>query len=151
MTTAVQFDWRRIEGKGLILASLGWSLLAQIPVVFWGIILLNLDLNEYFIGVIGTIIGVVIILATLSCTLAEDWDPFQIPTLKKVVSFSSIYILLYLVTFFGFFIIIEDLIPLGFIGGGLNPEQRYFGAIFLALTIIAIVTFSYYKLKQFLR
>ena len=151
MTSVVQFEWSRLEGIGLIITSLGWALIAQIPILYWGIILLNLDLNEYFLGVIGTVLGVAIILATLSCTFAEEWIPSEVPTLKKVVAFSSFFILLFLTIFFSFFIIIEGLIPTGLIGEGLNPEQRYFSAIFLGLAVIGVLTFAYYKLKHFFR
>ncbi len=151
MTSVVQFEWNRLEGIGLIITALGWAIIAQIPVLYWGIILLNLDLNEYLLGVIGTTFGVAIILATLACTFAEEWNPSEVPTLKKVVTFSSFFILLFLIIFFGFFIIVEGLIPRGLIGEGLNPEQRYFSAIFLGLATIAILTYAYYKLKHFFR
>ncbi|MFX0015589.1 MAG: hypothetical protein ACFFB2_11595 [Promethearchaeota archaeon] len=146
MTTAVQFSWRRLEGLGLIIVALGWGFLAQFPPAFFALTLLYFDLETYFIAFFGTLIGTSIILATISCSLTEDWDDSTIPTLKSITTFSMILTLIFLGGFFLFFIL-EPFFPPEFTN--LVPSQRYFSAITLSLAIIGITTFFIYKTKKF--
>lgn len=146
MATATQFSWSRLEGLGLISAALGCGFLAQLPPTYFTLSLLYLNLETYFIALIGTLIGTSIILATISCSLAEDWDDFNIPNLKNVITFSFFFALVYIGGFFLFYIL-EPIFPPEFTN--LVPSQRYFSAIALALTSVGVITFLIYIFKKF--
>ena len=146
MTTAPQFSWSRLEGLGLIAAALGCGFLAQLPPTYFALSLLYLNLETFFIALIGTLLGTCIILATISCSLAEDWNDLIVPNLKNVITFSFFFTLVYIGGFFLFFFI-EPIFPPEFTN--LVPSQRYFSAIALALTSVGIITFLTYKFKKF--
>lgn len=146
MTTAPQFSWSRLEGLGLIAAALGCGFLAQLPPTYFALSLLYLNLETFFIALIGTLLGSCIILATISCSLAEDWNDFIEPNLKNVTTFSFFFTLVYIGGFFLFFLF-EPIFPPEFTN--LVPSQRYFSAIALALTSVGIITFLTYKFKKF--
>ncbi len=147
MAAVVQFSWSRLEGLGLIAAALGWGFLAQIPPTYFALTLLYLNPMTYFFALWGTILGSSIILATISCSLAEDWNDSTIPTLKRVTTSSLIFILIFTSGFFLFFFI-EPFFPPEY--SNLVATQRYFSAMSLALTLVGGVTFSFYKTKDFL-
>ncbi|MHA2074080.1 MAG: hypothetical protein ACXACU_09750 [Candidatus Hodarchaeales archaeon] len=151
MNTITPFSWLRIEGIGLIFTALGWGLLTQIPVLFWALTLLYVDFNIFLVTIFGTTISVSIILATLSCSLAEDWNESYQPDIKRIITTSLFYNLIFLIGFFLFFLLetvlfneflIENF-PLEFIG--LNSEQRYLSAIAFGLGLAALLTFAIYK------
>ncbi|UCG03700.1 MAG: hypothetical protein JSW11_06875 [Candidatus Heimdallarchaeota archaeon] len=146
MTAIVQFSWSRLEGLGLIAAALGWGLLAQFPPTFFTLTLLTIDFEQYFLAIIGTIFGSSVILATIACSLAEDWNDSTTPTLKSVTTSSLILFIIFICGFFIFFLI-EPLFPPDF--SNLDPTQRYFSAMTLALTLIGVATFIIYKSKGF--
>ena len=146
MTAAVQFSWSRLEGLGLIATALGWGLFAQFPPTFFALTLLTINLEQYFLAICGTIFGSCVILATLACSLAEDWRDLAIPTMKSVTTTSIILLLIFICGFFIFFIV-EPFFPPDFTN--LDPMQRYFSAMALALILIGVVTFTIYKTKNF--
>ncbi|MFX0123034.1 MAG: hypothetical protein ACFFAE_05305 [Candidatus Hodarchaeota archaeon] len=146
MTTVVQFSWSRLEGLGLIATAIGWGFLAQFPPTFFTLTFLNINLEQFFLAIGGTILGSSIILATLACSLAEDWNESTVPTLKSVTTSSLILSLIFLIGFFSFFLA-EPLFPPDF--SNLDPTQRYFSAMTLTLTLISVVTFLIYKAKSF--
>lgn len=148
MTTAITFSWLRLEGLGLITVALGLGLSVQLPAVYFALILLFLNLDQYFIALSGTIIGVSVILATISCSISEDWHDSDIPTIHKVISWSTFFSFIYLVGFFLFFIL-ETYFPPEY--RNLVPEQRYLSAITLALILIGISSFVIYKTKHFFK
>ncbi len=148
MTVVVQFSWSRLEGLGLIAAALGWGFLAQIPPTFFAVVLLYFDFETYFIAIGGTILGASVILATITCSLTEDWNDTALPSLKGVTSFSIIFTLIFLSGFFLFFFV-EPIFPPEL--SDLEPGQRYFSAMALALTIVGIATVIIYKVKEFLQ
>ncbi len=157
MTTVTPFSWLRIEGIGLIITALGWGLLTQIPILFWVFTLLYLDINVFLATIFGTTISVSIILATLSCSLAEDWNEVNQPDMKKVMTTSLFYNLFFLLGFFMFFLLetffinefLLETFPLDFID--LNSEQRYLSAIAFGLVLPALGTFAIYKFSNFFR
>ncbi|MFW9905746.1 MAG: hypothetical protein ACFFFH_15540 [Candidatus Thorarchaeota archaeon] len=146
MTTVVQFSWSRLEGLGLIAVALGWGFLAQFPPVFFTLTLLGIDLETYFLPICGTIFGSSVILATIACSLAEDWKENNIPTLKSVSTTSFILLIIFHFGFFLFFLL-EPFFPPDF--SNLDPTQRYFSAMALALILIGVITFIIYKSKNF--
>ncbi len=146
MTTVVQFSWSRLEGLGLITVALGWGFLAQLPPIFFTLTLLHFSLEKYFIAMTGTILGTSIILATLSCSLAEDWDDLTFPTVRNVTTSSLSLIFIFLCGFFLFFLL-EPIFPSEFTN--LDSTQRYFSAMALALSLVGIFTFMVYKAKSF--
>ncbi|UCG90125.1 MAG: hypothetical protein JSU57_06630 [Candidatus Heimdallarchaeota archaeon] len=145
MTTVVQFSWSRLEGLGLIAVTLGWGFIAQLPPIFFTLALLHFNLEEYFIALTGTILGTSIILATISCSFAEDWDDSTAPTLKSVTTSSFSLTFIFICGFFLFFLL-EPFFPPEFTN--LDSAQRYFSAMTLALTLIGIFTFIVYKAKS---
>lgn len=157
MTTVTPYSWLQIEGIGLLITSLAWGLLTQIPILFWVFTLLYLDINTFLVAIFGTTIGVSIILTTLSCSLAEDWNEENQPDMKNIVTASLFYNLLFLLGFFMFFLLetyfinefLSKTFPLEFIG--LNSEQRYLSAISFGLGLPALVTFAIYKIRNFFR
>ena len=148
MTVAVQFSWSRLEGIGLIISALGWAFATQIPVLFWALTLLYIDINEYLIAIMGTTTGMSIILTTLSCSLTEDWNESVAPDFKRVVSTSLFYSFLYLFGFFLFFLF-EPVFPSEI--SNLGSAQRYFSAIIVGLGLVGIVTVLIHKVKDFFR
>lgn len=146
MTSVVQFSWSRLEGLGLIAVALGWGFFAQFPPTFFALTLLAINLEIYLLAVCGTIFGSSIILATIACSLAEDWNENDIPNLKSVTTTSFILLIIFLSGFFLFFLL-EPLFPPDF--SNLDPTQRYFSAMTLALILIGAVTFIIYKTKNF--
>lgn len=145
MTAVVQFSWSRLEGLGLIAAALGWGFLIQFPPTFFTLTLLTINLEQYFLAICGTIFGSSVIHATLACSLAEDWNDPAIPTLKNVTTFSLILSLIFVCGFF-FFFLLEPLFPPEFTN--LDPLQRYFSAMGLALILIGVATFIIYRTKS---
>ncbi|MHA2329166.1 MAG: hypothetical protein ACXACR_11660 [Candidatus Hodarchaeales archaeon] len=146
MTTVIKFSWFRFEGLGLITVALGLGLFVQLPVTYFAFMLLFLNLDQYFIALSGTIIGVSVILATLSCSISEDWNESDIPTMQKVVTWSTLFSFIYLIGFFLFFIL-ETSLSLEY--RNLEPAQRYFSAITLAMILIGISSIIIYKTKNF--
>ncbi|MFX1285272.1 MAG: hypothetical protein ACFFB5_16590 [Promethearchaeota archaeon] len=144
MVTVVQFSWSRLEGLGLIAVALGLGFLAQLPPVFFTFALLYLDIEKYSIAMIGTTLGTTIILATISCSLAEDWDDTTVPNLKSVTTSSLSLIFIFIFGFFLFFLL-EPFFPPEF--ADLDPTQRYFSAMALALTLDGLFTVMVYKAK----
>ncbi len=145
MATAVQFSWSRLEGLGLIAAALGWGFLAQLPPTYFTLTLLYFNLETYFIAMGGTVLGTSIILATISCSLAEDWNDSTIPNLKSVTT-SSLFLTSILISGFFLFFLVEPLFPPEF--KDLVPSQRYFSAMTLALTLVGVATFIVYRAKN---
>ncbi|MFX0052573.1 MAG: hypothetical protein ACFFAJ_01750 [Candidatus Hodarchaeota archaeon] len=146
MTAVVQFSWNRLEGVGLIAVALGIGLIAQIPPVFFSLALLYLNLQKFLIALIGMVLGASIILAAISCSIAEDWISPDIPTLKSVMSSAILTVLIFLFGFFIFFVL-QPLFPPEFTD--LDAAQRYFSAMTLGLSLVGILTVLVYKGKSF--
>ncbi|UCE13050.1 MAG: hypothetical protein JSV04_12765 [Candidatus Heimdallarchaeota archaeon] len=147
MTTIalVRYSWLRLEGLGLIFTALGYGILTQLPPAYFALALLYLDLEEYFIAMAGTILGGGIILGTLSCSLAEDWNESIIPNLRRITTTSFIFSSIFLIGFFLFFLT-EPIFPTDF--RNLHPTQRYFSAIGLGLALVGVTTFVIYKTRS---
>ncbi|MHA2238606.1 MAG: hypothetical protein ACXAB2_09590 [Candidatus Hodarchaeales archaeon] len=141
-TTITHFSWRRLEGIGLILTSIGVALLSQLPSTFFAFILLHFDFESNFISMIGILLGTTLILTAVSCSFTEDYYPTVSPTLKSVLNSSFLFSSLFIVGFFVFFILQPNLPPDMRI---LNPDQRYLIANFSGLTLIALFTVLFYK------
>lgn len=146
MTAIVQFSWRRLEGLGLIVVALGIGLFAQIPPIFFALALLYFDLEKYLLAMTGTVLGASIILAAISCSIAEDWISSDIPTLKTVITSAILFVLIFLSGFFIFFAL-QPFFPPEFTE--LDATQRYFSAMALALSLVGISTAIIYKSKRF--
>ncbi len=145
MATAVQFSWSRLEGLGLIAAALGWGFLAQLPPTYFTLTLLYFNLETYFIAMGGTLLGTSIILATISCSLTEDWNDSTIPNLKSVTT-SSLFLTSIFISGFFLFFLVEPFFPPDF--KDMVPTQRYFSAMTLALTLVGVATFIVYRIKN---
>ena len=145
MATAVQFSWSRLEGLGLIAAALGWGFLAQLPPTYFTLTLLYFNLETYFIAMCGTLLGTSIILATISCSLTEDWNDSTIPNLKSVTT-SSLFLTSIFISGFFLFFLVEPFFPPDF--KDMVPTQRYFSAMTLALTLVGVATFIVYRIKN---
>ena len=147
MTAVVQFSWLRLEGLGLIAVALGWAFIAQFPLIFFALTFLVINLEVYFLAIFGTFFGSSVILAAIACSLAEDWNESSIPTLKSVTTSSLILLIVYIIGFFVFFLL-EPFFPPDF--SELDPTQRYYSAMTIALILIGAATFIIYRTKNFL-
>lgn len=147
MTAVVQFSWLRLEGLGLIAVALGWAFITQLPIIFFALTFLVINLEVYFLAICGTFFGSSVILATIGCSLAEDWNETTIPTLKSVTTSSLILSMIFIIGFIVFFLL-EPFFPPDF--SNLDPTQRYYSAMTLALILIGVATFIIYKTKNFL-
>lgn len=147
-TSVTQFSWRRLEGLGLILASIGISLLSQLPSTFFAFLLLHFDFNTHFISMIGIIFGTTLILASVACSFTEDYYPAVAPSLKSVLSSSFIISSFFIVGFFIFFILQPNLPPEMRI---LTPNQRYFVANFSGLALVTMFIAIFYKGRTYFK
>jgi hypothetical protein len=146
MSTISQFSWKRIEGIGLILSSLGIALLSQIPPTYFTLHLLDFNLEVYFLTMTGVIIGTMILLSAISCSLTEDWDNNESPTLKSTVNISFILSILFLIGFFVFFILQPSFPPEI---QDLDTNQRYLAAYTTGLSLIGVLVVIFYKGRAF--
>jgi hypothetical protein len=149
MSTVVQFSWSRLDGIGLILAAFGLTLVAQIPLTLFALILLNFELETYFIAMTGTILGGSIVLTTIVCTISEDWwiQPSATPpTLQRVLTLTIVFILIFLGGFLLFFIV-EPSFPPEI--RALSAFQRFFSAYFSALILIGVLILGVNRIRQF--
>ncbi len=147
-TTVTQFSWRRLEGVGLILTSIGVALFSQIPSTFFALILLDYNIETNFISMIGVLIGTTLILTAVSCSFTEDYHPTVSPTLKSVLNSSFIFSTLFITGFFVFFIIQPNLPP---DMRTLDPDQRFYIAILSGLTLIALFAVIFYKGRAYFK
>jgi len=146
MSNISQFSWTRLEGIGLIITALGITLLSQLPPTYFAFMLLNFDFDVHFLAMIGTILGSTIIIASIACSLTEDWDESRLPSLKTTINASLAVTLIFLIGFF-FFFIMQSNFPEEI--QNLDPNQRYLSAYTTGLTLVAIITFSFYKLRAY--
>ena len=146
MSTISHFSWTRMEGIGLILTSLGIALISQIPPTFFTLNLLEFDLEAYFLTMVGVIVGTIILLTAISCSLTEDWDDSKSPTLKIILNFSLIITFLFILGFFIFFVLQPSFPPEI---RNLETNQRYLAAYTTGLSLIAILLVIFYKGRAF--
>ena len=146
MSNISQFSWTRLEGIGLIITALGITLLSQLPPTYFALMLLNFDFDIHFLAMIGTIIGSTIIITSIACSLTEDWDESRLPSLRTTVNASLITSLIFLFGFFVFFILQANF-PEEI--QNLDSSQRYLSAYGTGLTLIAIITIAFYKLRAY--
>lgn len=146
MSTISLFSWTRMEGIGLILSSLGIALISQIPPTFFAFQLLEFDLELYFLTIAGVILGTVIFLTAVSCSLTEDWDKSTSPTLKSVITTSFLITFLFTLGFFIFFVLQPSFPPELRV---LDTNQRYLAAYTTGLSLIIILLALFYKGRAF--
>lgn len=146
MSTISHFSWTRMEGIGLILTSLGIALISQIPPTFFTLNLLEFDLEAYFLTMVGVIVGTIILLTAISCSLTEDWDDSKSPTLNTILNFSLIITFLFILGFFIFFVLQPSFPPEI---RNLETNQRYLAAYTTGLSLIAILLVIFYKGRAF--
>ncbi|MFW9855859.1 MAG: hypothetical protein ACFFFG_12415 [Candidatus Thorarchaeota archaeon] len=151
MTSVVQFSWSRLDGIGLILVVFGLTLVAQIPLSLFALLILNLEFSTYFIAMTGSILGGSIVITTIVCTISEDWwiQPSAAPpTLQRVLSLTILFMLLFFGGFLLFFLT-EPFFPPEI--SALSPFQRFFSAYFLAFTLIGTFIIVANRIKRFFR
>lgn len=146
MNNASQFSWTRLEGIGLIITALGITLLSQLPPTYFAFMVLNFDFDIYFLAMIGTILGSTIIITSVACSLTEDWDDTQLPSLRTTVNLSLTVTIIFLFGFFIFFIL-QSNFPAEI--QNLDSSQRYLSAYATGLTLLAIITIAFYKLRPY--
>jgi len=146
MNNASQFSWTRLEGIGLIITALGITLLSQLPPTYFAFMVLNFDFDIYFLAMIGTILGSTIIITSIACSLTEDWDETQLPSLRTTVNLSLTVTIIFLFGFFIFFIL-QSNFPAEI--QNLDSSQRYLSAYATGLTLVAIITIAFYKLRAY--
>ena len=146
MSNISQFSWTRLEGIGLIITALGITLLSQLPPTYFAFMLLDFDFDVHFLAMIGTILGTTIIITSIACSLTEDWDESRLPSLKTTINASLTVTLIFLVGFFIFFIM-QSNFPAEF--QNLDSSQRYLSAYVTGLTLVAIITTAFYKLRAY--
>lgn len=146
MNNASQFSWTRLEGIGLIITALGITLLSQLPPTYFAFMVLNFDFDIYFLAMIGTILGSTIIITSVACSLTEDWDDTQLPSLRTTVNLSLTVTIIFLFGFFIFFIL-QSNFPAEI--QNLDSSQRYLSAYATGLTLLAIITIAFYKLRAY--
>lgn len=146
MSNTAQFSWTRLEGIGLIITALGITLLSQLPPTYFAFMVLNFDFDIYFLAMIGTILGSTIIITSIACSLTEDWDETRLPSLRTTVNLSLAVTILFLFGFFIFFIM-QSNFPVEF--QNLDSNQRYLSAYATGLTLVAIITTAFYKLRAY--
>ena len=123
MSTISKFSWKRTEGIGLILSSLGIALILQIPPTFFTLHLLEFNLEIDFLTMTGVIFGTMILISAISCSLTEDWDNKKSPTLRSTVTASFLLSIIFII---GFCLV---MIPAGHVGvkyswsGGVQDEE----------------------------
>ncbi len=149
MSTPTYFSWTRLEGIGLITTALGIAFLFQLPSIFFSFLLLQFDINTYFISMIGVVVGTSIILTALSCSLSEDWNELETPTLQYIVSSSLIIASIFIIGFFTFFILLQPNFPPEI--SELSANQRYLSAHFTGLTFVAIFIAFFYKVRVYFK
>ena len=146
---AVQFSWFRQDGVGLILAAFGLSFLAQIPLAFFALLLLNFELETHIVAMTGTLIGVSIVLTTIICSLSEDWwtsPSASPPSLQRILSLTILFIFTFIGGFLIFFFA-ESLFPVEI--SELSAFQRFFSAYFFALILIAVFILGVNRIRDF--
>ncbi len=148
MNSVVQFSWSRLEGIGLIGIALAIGLAIQIPTTFFALVLLFFDLNEFYISLIGTIIGNAIILGTVICSITEDLTEGIVPNMKRLIGVGIVISVIFLVSYFSFFFL-ESFLPPEL--SNLTPEQRYFSATGLAIISMGLTTLIVYKGRKILK
>ncbi len=146
MSNTSNFSWTRLEGIGLIFTALGITLLSQLPPTYFAFMVLNFDFDIYFLAMIGTIIGSTIIITSIACSLTEDWDETHLPSLRTTVNFSLTVTTIFLFGFFIFFIM-QSNFPAEI--QNLDSSQRYLSAYATGLTLLAIITIAFYKLRSY--
>lgn len=149
MASVVQFSWSRLEGIGLIAAAFGLSLLAQIPLAFFALILLSFELETHIIAMTGSIIGVSIVLTTVICSMSEDWrtpPSASPPTLQQILSLSILFVLILFGGFLLFFIV-EPFFPAEI--RELSAFQRFFSAYFMGLVWIGVFILGVNRIRTF--
>ena len=147
MSTISNFSWTRKEGIGLILTALGIALVSQIPPTYFTLFWLEFDLERYFLTMVGVIIGSIILLAAISCSLTEDWDNSISPTIRSIANSSFILTFLFIFGFFIFFVLQPNFPPEM---RELDANQRYLAAYTTGLSLIAIVLVIFYKGRAFI-
>lgn len=148
-SSVVQFSWSRLDGVGLILAAFGFSLLAQIPLAFFALILLNFDLETHVVAMTGSILGISIVLTTIICSLSEDWwthPSASPPTLQRIISLTILFVLIFFGGFLLFFFA-EPFFPLEI--SELSAFQRFFSSYFFALILIGVFILGVNRIKDF--
>ena len=148
MDTTVQFSWTRLEGLGLIIASLGISFFIQIPLVYFALVNLHYDPVANFFSLTGIIFGVTIIIAALACSIAEDWDINIVPSFRRVITTSIILTIIYFIGYFVFFML-KPFFPVEL--QGLDAQQQFLAAITVGLSLIGLFTIVIYKGKNFFK
>jgi len=146
MSNITQFSWTRLEGIGLIITALGIALLSQLPPTYFAFMQLNFDFDIHFLTMIGIIIGATIIITSITCSLTEDWDESHVPSLRTITTTSLIVALIFLFGFFIFFIF-QSNFPEEI--SDLNSNQRYLSAYTAGLTLVAIISLAFYKLRAY--
>ena len=146
MSNISQFSWTRLEGIGLIVSALCITLLSQLPTTYFAFMLLNFDFDIHFLAMIGTIFGTTIIIASISCSLTEDWDVSRYPSLRATINTTILVIFIFLAGFLVFFILKPNF-PSEF--QQLDPSQRYFSAYATGLALVAAITIAFYKLRSY--
>ena len=149
MTTVSQFSWTRLEGIGLIATALGIAFLFQLPSIFFSFLLLQFDINTHVISMIGVVVGLSIILTSFSCSLSEDWNEFETPTLQFVVTSSLIISSIFVIGFFTFFVFLQPNLPPEILE--LSSNQRYLSAQFTGLIFVAIYIIYFYKVRGYFK
>jgi len=109
-------------------------------------VLLFLNLELYYIALTGTAIGSSVILTAISCSTAEDWFPSEVPSLKTVAETSILFAIIFIIGFFCFFAL-ETIFPPEI--SELDPTQRYFSAMALALLLVGLITALIYRARSY--
>ncbi len=146
MSTISKFSWKRTEGIGLIVSSLGIALILQIPPTFFTLHLLEFNLEIDFLIMIGVIFGTMILISAISCSLTEDWDNKKSPTLRSTVTVSFLLSIIFIAGFFVFFVLQPNFPPEM---RDLETNQRYLAAYTTGLSLIGILVVIFYKGRAF--
>jgi len=141
----IQTSHNKVELLGLSSIVIGWEILVHLPVIFFSLELIQLNLSDFYLGFLVSLFGSIIILSTLIVSFPEDWKIGPEITERNYI-FSTIYFsAIFIIGFFGFFLIepimFRDFLPL-------EPQQRFLGSLFLGLLISGIGYYSPVKFRE---
>lgn len=135
----------KVELIGISSIVLGWELLVHLPILFFSLELIQVNLSDFSLGFIVSLFGSIVILSTLIVSFPEDWKEGLNLTQKDYILSTIFFSVILLIGFFGFFLIepimFADFIPL-------QSQQRFLGALSFGIIFSLLGYFTPVKLRD---
>jgi len=123
---AINTPQNKVELIGISSIVFGWEILVHLPVIFFSLELIQINLSEFSFGFLVSIFGSIVILSTLTVSFPDDWKKSRELSQKDHIISTIYFSAIFLIGFFGFFLIepimFADFIPL-------ESQQRFLGAL----------------------